>query len=1051
MLRLWLCGRFAGEFDGEALPMPTGDRARALIGWLALHPGTHPRASLAARLWPDVPDASARASLRTAIWSVRQAWGPAAEQVLDGSRTSIGLRGDQLWVDALADERPEGPAGHDVAELLPGVDDDWARGVREEHRNRRLRTLDELAAAADDDGRTADAVAWTRQRCALAPLDEDAHRMLLRRLLAAGDRAGAVLAARRFSQQLREELGVGPSPATRAVQSQLRTAAPGPPRAPLFGRMRELAELTAAWKAAADGAGQVVVLTGEAGIGKTSLLGELAHRVGAAGGRTAIGAGIDVGGETPFAAWLELARALVATAPPVPVSASWPAELSRLSAELGARLGRTEPPPAVAAPELERLRVFESVLRLVEWCCADRPALIALDDAHRADTASLRLSAHIGRRLPGLPLLLVLTRRDRPSRPELDALLTDLARRGVRITERDVGPISDRDVAAIASSVQRLDDDALHRVIAAAEGNPLLAVESTRALAAGGTEPPPNLRTAVRAALGVLPPPGRTLAGLLAVAGRPLTRTELDGLGVAALLDAEEAGTESGLLVRHGSRLGFRHALLREAVYADLANPTSLHDRLATALDPGDRAEIAHHLTLAGRAAEAARHWAAAAQYARSVGALNEAADFMSRATECAPDDGRLWLELEEIWAWLGRRDSMERAWERALALLPGQELPQAWCRRGRQLRAVVCHPEASFAAYRTAEALLTRQSTAAVRADTLIGLAWGEAVAGDAGAVEGLLAKAGAYLPAGADVESVADIAEIRIQGLIRQGRFAECAAVACVAGHTAAHARLPDRAYAVWVNAACALACAGDHAAALAMADNAIEATKSVPVLLVGCLAARAHLLARLGRHEEAEQTVHRQRECADRLDDPSLAATAAHDAGLVALAAGRYDEAAGLLGHALSGGAKVSRPAAALARAEALARAGDADAAVAQLRAAAVEPVGQADQPWSLVPRMAGIQGLIAAARGDFPLAGRRYDEAADGWRRIAASAAQNTAEGYLANLVDLGRPPVVGLVEPARELTRIKHERAALATVTPAVTPAQTPAITPAEVS
>ena len=121
------------------------------------------------------------------------------------------------------------------------------------------------------------------------------------------------------------------SPATRAVQAQLRTAAPARPRAGLFGSAPELAELTAAWKAAADGAGQVVVLTGEAGIGKTSLLAELAHRVRASGGRMAIGAGIDVGGETPFAAWLELARALVATVPPVPAGASWPAELSRLS------------------------------------------------------------------------------------------------------------------------------------------------------------------------------------------------------------------------------------------------------------------------------------------------------------------------------------------------------------------------------------------------------------------------------------------------------------------------------------------------------------------------------------------------------------------------------------------------------------------------------------------------------------------------------------------------------------------------------------------------
>ena len=80
----------------------------------------------------------------------------------------------------------------------------------------------------------------------------------------------------------------------------------------MFGRGDELAALMAAWRTAADGARQVVVLTGEAGIGKTSLLAELAHRVGLPGGRCAIGAGSDVGGETPFAVWLELVRALLA-------------------------------------------------------------------------------------------------------------------------------------------------------------------------------------------------------------------------------------------------------------------------------------------------------------------------------------------------------------------------------------------------------------------------------------------------------------------------------------------------------------------------------------------------------------------------------------------------------------------------------------------------------------------------------------------------------------------------------------------------------------------
>ena len=98
---MWLCGRFAREFDGVAVSMPASDRARALIGWLALHPGTHPRSYLAARLWPDVPDASARASLRTAIWAVRQARGAAADQVLECSRNSIGLRNGALWADAL--------------------------------------------------------------------------------------------------------------------------------------------------------------------------------------------------------------------------------------------------------------------------------------------------------------------------------------------------------------------------------------------------------------------------------------------------------------------------------------------------------------------------------------------------------------------------------------------------------------------------------------------------------------------------------------------------------------------------------------------------------------------------------------------------------------------------------------------------------------------------------------------------------------------------------------------------------------------------------------
>jgi hypothetical protein len=192
------------------------------------------------------------------------------------------------------------------------------------------------------------------------------------------------------------------------------------------------------------------------------------------------------------------------------------------------------------------------------------------------------------------------------------------------------------------------------------------------------------------------------------------------------------------------------------------------------------------------------------------------------------------------------------------------------------------------------------------------------------------------------------------------------------------------------------------------------------------VQILAARAYVLARLGRLDSAREAVERESAAAERADNPELRSTAEHDRGMIALALEDYEPAAHLLGAALAHGAPVSRPLARLARAEALARLGRCDEAQEEIKATALEPIGAGDFPDTLVPRMSRIQGLIAAARGDAALAARLLEEAAAGWRRVRDCSGDG--ERYTSSFADLARPPVLGLVEPDRELERVLSELA-----------------------
>ena len=1058
MLRVRVLGTMRVDFEGRAVEPPSSRRAWLLLAYLALNPGPHRRAIVAARFWPDVLDESARQSLRNAVWALRTSLGPAAS-VIRASRDEVALDGgDRVWVDALemgqllADGRLEEALALGDDELLADFDDPWALDARAAHRDRVTEALEALAAKAERGGDREAAIRLTRREVALDRLDEAAHRRLMTRLAAAGDRSAALSEYELLRERLRRDLGVAPAPVTRELADELRHPAVEAPRGAsvpaalrpfaLVGRVRELGELAHAWSGARSGSGGVVVLTGEAGIGKTRLAVELLAQVTDQGGRAASCASLDLAGSAPLGLWGELIRDLGDQLEPPPLDAAWPSDLAVLAPDVELRFGRERTRPQKMSPDLERARLYQATVELVRWASRRRPLALLIEDIHIADAASLELAGFVGRQAARLPVLMILTRRPLPASDPADALEQALRGRGVLLSELELGPLDPGATAKLVREVGALGDAVVERVVAAAEGNALLAVEHARALIRGRSEPPSSLRAAVRGALAPLPPEPRLLAEFLAVAGRELAKVEIDALPISSHAHAATATLDTGLLLAAAGRLGYRHALLREAVYADLPEPRRawVHERLAAALArledlPQRAAEVARHLQLAGRADEAAGYLVRAAAHARSVGALEQAADFLTEATGLLGTDAEVVVELAEVEAWRQRAEASDELFGRALTSLPdsGEQPARAWLRRAYWNRAALCRPREVLESARHALQALDAAGLehAEIRAKALAISAWAEAVAGDPDAADRLLQDVQRVAGgAGGGLELEHDVGHARALALVRRGKFRESYAALTGAGETAERIGRPDLASSCWLNAACVAACAGEFDRALQLVDRGARSLRGQRLVWfeVQNLAARAYVLARLGRLEEARAAAEEESAAAERADTAELRATAEHDQGMIALLLGEHERAADLLVAALAHDAPVSRPLARLARAEALARIERCDEADEEVRATALESMRPGDFPDTLVPRMARVQGLIAASRGDASLAARRLAEAAEGWRRVLDRT--RDGERYTNSFADLARPPVLGLVEPERELERVVSELASL---------------------
>lgn len=483
-----LCARLLGalevELDGAVIDSPVSQRPWALFAYVALAPRPVTRGELASRFWPDVLDQSARASLRSALWTLRRHLDDAL--VVEGERIGLADEPD-VWLDVREFERHAGgdPAGALElcrGDLLEGLDDDWAVSARDRHRQRVIELLEQLALEADDRGDARGALDLTRRQVERDRFDEEAHRRLIERLERAGDRASAMRTYRGLAERLRRELGVAPSRQTRELVERVRAATPAQPVAgvapampgwlALIGRDQELAELERGWQTAAGGAGVAAVIRGEAGIGKTRLANELRARVGASGGLTATCAALDLGGAAPLSLWAEMIRELLPALPAPPPEAAWPDDLAVLASELPSHFARSGIPSVEVAPDLQRTRLFEAVVALLGWAARQAPLLLVLEDVHTADSPSLELAGYAARRVAGLRVMMVITRRELPRRADADRLEQALRARGLMACELELGPLPPEPVAALARRAARLSETDVRRVVERAGATP---------------------------------------------------------------------------------------------------------------------------------------------------------------------------------------------------------------------------------------------------------------------------------------------------------------------------------------------------------------------------------------------------------------------------------------------------------------------------------------------------------------------------------------------------------------------------------------------------
>ncbi|MBV9846345.1 MAG: AAA family ATPase [Kutzneria sp.] len=408
---------------------------------------------------------------------------------------------------------------------------------------------------------------------------------------------------------------------------------------PLVARGSERDGLRAALRRASDGAASAVLLSGDAGVGKTRLLTDLSEQAERDGVLVLTGRCVGVGGGLPYLPFADMLGQLRQRCPDA--LHGRPA-LGRLLPELAAET--TTPANGAEEVGLGQLQLFDAVYGILAELSEERCVLLALEDMHWADSSSRHLLTFLLSRLRSQRLLVVVTfrgdelHRRHPLRPVIAELV-----RLTSVERIQLEPLTRAETMELVRALadENVPETALRRIADRSEGNPFF-VEELLASCATCDEPlmPPGLVDVLLARIERLSPATQQVVRAASVGGRRVRYARLHQVVDLPAPDLENALREAVQhnvlqIVDSDSHYAFRHALLREAVYGDLlpGERVRLHGAYARHLleEPqtrGTAAELAYHSMESHALAQALAASARAAREADDLGAPGEALHF---------------------------------------------------------------------------------------------------------------------------------------------------------------------------------------------------------------------------------------------------------------------------------------------------------------------------------------------------------------------------------------------------------------------------------------